>query len=202
MPLGTPETPSTRVDPFTTARQLATVGRLGISSTGAAGVLAHGPSSSTVAIDQALAALRAEAGGALPPNLGALTMREVFERFGSLKALADAVKAGRDFADMQVKEQLASQRRGDVVDRTLVAAVFAPLVDLAFRRIVNEAPQAMGEQIIARVLTGGDDLAMDVENLLRRELGGILEDCRDTMAAELVKLAEVDNPRAFGMQRK
>ena len=60
------------------------------------------------------------------------------------------------------------------------------LVELAFRRIVDETPGALAERIIAMVLTGDrGGLGLEVEELLRRELGGILGDCRDSVARGL-----------------
>ena len=83
---------------------------------------------------------------------------------------------------------LAAKRRRDLVDRRIVTAVLVPLVDMSYSRVVSDAPVALTEQIVARVMSGGDDLKIDVEEMIRKELGGILSDCRDSMAHELEQL--------------
>jgi len=148
--------------------------------------------SQKTAADQFLFGLHEQTNGAIPSDvkdIGELTLRYVAENFGSFPCFRDVTKAMSDQANMRVKNAAASSSRSEVVERSTVRAVFGPLVDLAFRRLVSEAPAALTEQIVARVLAGGEDLSIDVEELLRRELGGILGDCRDEMARELRGLA-------------
>jgi len=38
-------------------------------------------------------------------------------------------------------------------------------------------------------MSGGDDLAIDVEGLIRGEVSGVLADCKASLATELEKLA-------------
>ncbi len=72
----------------------------------------------------------------------------------------------------------------------MLTGTLLPLVELAFRRLVSEAPIALTDQIIARVLTGGDDLRSDVEALIRLENSGILTDCRDKLVTEFERVDE------------
>jgi hypothetical protein len=131
--------------------------------------------------------------GAFPgdiEDLGSMTLREVVERFGSFGGLRDAVRGLRDFADMQNKQGLALQRRGELISRNVVTASVIPLIDLAFTRLVTEAPTALAEQVIARVQSAsGSDLRIDVEDLIRSENSGILSDCRDSLVREFAALA-------------
>lgn len=195
-------------DPFATAARLASMPNSGVGGAGASGALARDsappnlsrPVGSTPT-DGALFDLYNGTGGALLEDLedlGALTLREVLDRWGTLRGLADGVKALKDFADMKNKESAAAQRRGQLVDRSLVSAVLVPLIDLAFRRLVTEMPVALGEQIIARVMAGGEDLRLDVEALIRRETSGILTDCRDGVALELQKVEGLPAPSKRG----
>lgn len=210
------------VDPFAQAAKLATIPTSGVVGAAASGRLVSLPEPSiapprrtpkpptpktheankrrTFAND-ALYDLYTGTAGALPEDLedlGAMTLREVVERFGTLRALSDAVKARKDFADMKVKESAAAQRRGQLVNRALVSAIIVPLIDLAFRRLVGEMPTALTEQIIARVLAGGEDLKVDVEALIRRETSGILTDCRDGVAKELKAAEGPPKPSGIG----
>ena len=134
---------------------------------------------------QALADIRLAGEGRLPDgleDLGSLTLRQVVERCGDLDGLSAAVKALKDYAQMRNQEGIASKRRGELIDRKLVPSVFVPLVSTAFKRLVEEAPDAMTNQVISRVMSGGDDLRIDVTEIYRREIGTILTACIDAMA--------------------
>ena len=96
----------------------------------------------------------------------------------------------KNYADMQHKEAAAAERRGELIPRTVISNSLVPLIDLAFRRLVTEAPGALAEQIIARVLSAAGegktgDLRLDVEALIRRETSTILTDCRDRFVQEV-----------------
>ena len=69
-----------------------------------------------------------------------MTLRQVVDEFGALPAFRDAVKAMRDHADMKLKEANAAKKRGEHVDRSVISAVVMPLVELAYKRLVAEAP--------------------------------------------------------------
>jgi hypothetical protein len=191
-------TPTPPRDPFAQALELATLPDAGISAEGAAEqVSTLEPSPSMIPDNDRdrqshvmLYDLQAYSGGQLPEDmneLGDLTLREVADRFGTLMAFRDVVKALSLHADMRNKEGIAAKRRGELISRDIFSNTLVPLVDMAFKRLVNEAPQALTEQIIARVLAGGDDLKVDVEALIRQENSGILTDCRTTMVSELEK---------------
>lgn len=143
--------------------------------------------------DEYLYDLAGGGGGVIPPglaDLGAMTLREVAERFGSLPALAVAVKVMKDFASMRNTEGLAEQRRGTLISRDAVTGTVLPLVDLAFRRLVTEAPGALTQQIIARVLHAGKnsgDLHTDVEGLIRNENSKILKACKARITKAMPK---------------
>lgn len=191
-----PASPATefegRPDPFAMCRDLATLpNSRETAATGSAarnqpranGSSSH-PSIRKELADRYLYNLETGAGGMIPPgmaDLGAMTLREVAERFGSLPALAVSVKVMKDFAAMRNTEGLAEQRRGTLVSRDAVTGTLIPLVDLAFRRLVTEAPGALTQQIIARVLHAGKnsgDLHTDVEGLIRGENSKILKACK------------------------
>ena len=54
-------------------------------------------------------------------DLGALTLREIADRFGSVESMHTVVKALKDYAAMQNQEGLANKRRGEMIDRDLVS---------------------------------------------------------------------------------
>ena len=140
--------------------------------------------------DQMLEELRSFSQGKLPPiaDFRYLPFDEVLERYGTLEALMLAVKANKGYVELRVKEQEAAVKRGDLIERRIVTAVLAPIIDLAFSRLVGEAPTALREQVVARVLTGGTDLAIDVEEMIRSEVSGILTDAKSALQAEFDRL--------------
>jgi len=140
--------------------------------------------------DRVLEDLRIESLNRLPPieDFRHRPFDEVLDTHGTLEALVSAVKASKLYGEMRAREQEAAAKRGDLVARRVVTAVLAPIVNLAFSRLVGEAPAALRDQIVARVMSGGDDLAIDVETLIRQEVSGILGDAKSSLAAELEKL--------------
>ncbi len=139
-------------------------------------------------VDQELKQIYDGSGGALPPDLkdiGKLTLREIVLKWGTLPGLLAAVKASKLFAEFQLREVEAAKKRGDLIDRKVLTSVVWPLVDMAFRRLTAEAPTALREQIIARVMSGGDDLALDVERLIHDENAGILKDCQASLRKQI-----------------
>jgi hypothetical protein len=50
---------------------------------------------------------------------------------------------------------------------------------------LEEVPKAVSQQIIARVLSGGDDLAIDVEKLIHDALARVYRDCKRATVAAL-----------------
>lgn len=140
--------------------------------------------------DRVLEDLRIESLNRLPPieDFRHKPFDVVLDTHGTLECLVGAVKANKGYIEMRAREQEAAVKRGDLVARRVVTAVLAPIVNLAFSRLVGEAPAALRDQIVARVMSGGDDLAIDVEGLIRGEVSGILADCKASLATELEKL--------------
>lgn len=122
-------------------------------------------------------------------DLDAMTLREAVDRFGTFAGFRDVVKGLKNFADTKNAEGIAAKRSGEVIPRVAVTATVFPLIDLAFTRLVGEAPGALAEQVIARVLAGGEDLALDVEAMIRKENSGILKSCKTAMTK---RMAEFD----------
>jgi hypothetical protein len=132
--------------------------------------------------------LQTQTAGILPDDiedLGKLTLREVIDRAGSFEALLTAVKSLKTHAEYRKVDIEAKRRRGTLIDRPAVERTIFPYIDLTQKRIVGEMPKAVAERIIARVLTGGDNLALDVEKLIRDECASVYRDCKTTTVAAL-----------------
>jgi hypothetical protein len=114
-----------------------------------------------------------------------MTLREVADNFGSLQELHGVVKSLKDYAIMQATELKTQTLRGELLPRDLAARVFLPLVDMMTTRLVSEVPPALAHQIIARVLSGGDDLLVDVTTMIRKENSSVCKTSRDAYVKEL-----------------
>ena len=140
--------------------------------------------------DGMLEELRAGSQGKIPPiaDFRHVPFDEVLDKYGTLEGLMLAVKANKGYVDLRVREQEAAVKRGDLIPRRIVTTVLVPIIDLAFSRLVGEAPTALREQVVARVNSGGTDLAIDVEELIRNEVSGILTDAKSALQAEFERL--------------
>ena len=65
----------------------------------------------------------------------------------------------------------------------MVEGVLVPIVDLAFKRIVEEMPLALSAQVVAIVKAGGEGMAQDVAEVIKGEGSRNLKACK----AELLK---------------
>lgn len=132
--------------------------------------------------------LQTQTAGALPDDiedLGQLTLREVIDRAGSFEALLTAVKSLKTHAEYRKVDIEAKRRRGTLIDRAAVERTVFPYINLTQKRIVSEMPKAVAERIIARVLTGGESLALDVEKLIRDECTSVFRSCKETTVKAL-----------------
>lgn len=118
-------------------------------------------------------------------SLPSMTLAEIATKFRTLPAVHDAIKVCRDHADWQNKQTMAVVRRGKLIDRDLVADTILPLVELALERMVEEHPESVTEEIIATVRAGGENVSIDVAELIRRSSGRILRECKTEVMARL-----------------
>ncbi len=116
------------------------------------------------------------------------TVQEVVDEFGNVEAVFPLAKAMKVRAEWQVKDAEAKRKRGLLVTRTFVDQTLVPLINGAFRRLVSESPESLTEVIVARVLSGGESLQIDVKELIRRENSGILTDLVAQAKAEIERL--------------
>ena len=138
--------------------------------------------------DSVLFNLHTQTAGQLPPDLedlGSVSLREVIDRCGSFEALLAATKALKIHADYAKADVEAKKKGGALIERTAVEHTVFPYIDLTQKRALEEVPKAVSQQIIARVFSGGDDLAIDVEKLIHDALSSVYRDCKSTTVAAL-----------------
>ena len=113
----------------------------------------------------------------------ALTMREVAMRFGTLPACKAAVDILKSLTVVKNQDVTREAKRGELVRRDMVEGSLVSIVDLAFRRIVEENPLALAPKVVAMVKAGGDGVVQDVTEAIRGESSRTLKACK----AELLK---------------
>ncbi len=138
--------------------------------------------------DSVLFNLYTQTAGQLPEDLddlGKLSLREVIDRCGSFEALLSATKSLKTHADYVKADVDAKRKRGTLVERGLIERTVLPYIDLTQKRILEEMPKAVTQQIIARVLSGGDDLAIDVQTLIHDAASSVYRDCKQATITAL-----------------
>ncbi len=121
-------------------------------------------------------------------SLADRTVQEVVDQFGEIEAVFPLAKAMKVRAEWQVKDVEAKRKRGDLIEKTFVTQVIIPLVNSAFRRLVSESPESLTAVIVARVLSGGESLHLDVKDAIRMENSGILTSLVEQVRAEVARL--------------
>lgn len=114
-----------------------------------------------------------------------LTMRQIVMQYGTMPAFKQHVAAAKDIAQFRKAELDTQIKRGDVVDRLAVRMAIMSLHEAAFSGVVKDAPEALTEKLIARVLAGGPDLRDDVKRMLRDRLGATLKKTKATTLRRL-----------------
>lgn len=107
-----------------------------------------------------------------------LTLRQILQRFGSVPGFKQYVDSLRAIAEYQQRDLRVQQARGTLIDRDFVEYKLFAMVDLAFQRLLTDMPDSLGKQIVSRVQSGGDNLAIEVQNMIKERVSQILEDMK------------------------
>lgn len=103
-------------------------------------------------------------------------------RYGSVDGFKRFVDSLKNIADYKFRELRIRQQRGDLVSRDLVSGAVFPLIDVAFQRLVSDVPAAVTQQVVARVESGGDDVAADVEKIIRDANSRVLKNAKESIS--------------------
>jgi len=112
-------------------------------------------------------------------DLQDLTLKEIAIKYGGVPGFQGYIKALTGIADYQNKSIKAKQKRAELVDRKIVEAIAFGLLDLAFKRIVNEMPGTLSQQIIATVKSAKKNVGFKVEEIIRQASSRIIKDCKN-----------------------
>lgn len=118
----------------------------------------------------------------------ALTMREVAMRYGTLPSCKAAVDILKGLTAVKNQDVIRDERRGLLVRRSMVEGALLSLVDLAFKRIVEEMPLALAAQCVAIVRANGDTVLSDVTEAIQGEASRTLKACKVSLTDQFDKL--------------
>jgi hypothetical protein len=121
-------------------------------------------------------------------DLEDLTVRQVAMDYGGLAEFNGYVKALKDIATYKKTEQEHLHKRGELIDRASTAATLFSLVDVAYKRLVSEMPDAVIQQLIPLIQSGGDEVERDGRALLVKSVSKILKDCKTEISKRLQDL--------------
>lgn len=121
-------------------------------------------------------------------DLENLTVREVVFRYGSVDGFKRFVDSLKNIAEYKHRELRVRTQRGELIERSAVAGVIFPMIDVAFARLVSDVPESVSKQVIARVEAGGPDTNADVVQLIRDANSRVLKNVKQsTSRLEILK---------------
>lgn len=114
----------------------------------------------------------------MPAELLQMTLRELFQRYGSFDGLERYVKVLKDLMTADEKSQrLEEKRQLQIPKDFVIARVFGFLNQLSNK--ILDAPDTMADQVIALVKSDGDDcrakVVLYMRDILSRSIGGTKE---------------------------
>lgn len=114
----------------------------------------------------------------MPAELLQMTLRELFQKYGSFDGLERYVKVLKDLMTADEKSQrLEEKRQLQIPKDFVIARVFGFLNQLSNK--ILDAPDTMADQVIALVKADGDDcrakVVLYMRDILSRSIGGAKE---------------------------
>ena len=117
-----------------------------------------------------------------------MTVKELAIKFTGAPGLKSYVEAIKALQDYRNKEIITRKKRGELIERKAVADGLFFIVDIAFKRLVEEYPESAPPQIIALVQSNVDNLNTEVTKLIRSNISKILQDCKKSLLAAVKKI--------------
>lgn len=114
-------------------------------------------------------------------HLEDLTIREVVMRFGSVDGFKRFVDALKSISEFKYKELRAKQQRGALIERTKVAGIVFPMIDVAFSRLVSDVPDSVSKLVMARVQSGGSETLIDIQKMIRDANSRVMKNVKQSV---------------------
>jgi len=116
-----------------------------------------------------------------------LTVKEVVHKYGTIAGFKNYLDALKTMADWKNKELKFMEARVELVKINPFTNSILSLIDLAFKRIVNEFPNAIAPQLKAIIKVGKDDALIQMAKLMEKELSQILKNCKSKVIKDIKK---------------
>lgn len=116
-----------------------------------------------------------------------LTVKEVVHKYGTMAGFKNYLDALKVMADWKNKELKFLEARVQLVAINPFTNSIFSLIDLAFKRIVNEFPNAIAPQLKAIIKVGKDDSLIQMVKLMEKELSQILKNCKSKVIKDINK---------------
>jgi len=114
-------------------------------------------------------------------HLENLTVREIVMRFGSVDGFKRFVDSLKSISEFKYKELRAKQQRGSLIERTKVAGIVFPLIDVAFSRLVSDVPDSVSKLVMARVQSGGPETLIDIQKMIRDANSRVMKNVKQSV---------------------
>jgi len=116
-----------------------------------------------------------------------LTVKEVVHKYGTMAGFKNYLDALKVMADWKNKELKFLEARVELVKINPFTNSIFSLIDLAFKRIVNEFPNSIAPQLKAIIKVGKDDSLIQMAKLMEKELSQILKNCKSKVIKDINK---------------
>jgi len=117
-----------------------------------------------------------------------LTVKEVAIRFGSAAGFATYIKAMRDLSDWKNKELKHDTDRKKLIEKIPTGETLFAIVDLAFKRLVEDAPRSLVDQLKAIAKSKRQTVGVEMEEEIRKVNSRILKDCKSEIKKSLKRI--------------
>ena len=120
-------------------------------------------------------------------HLEDLTIRDVVMRYGSVDGFKRFVDSLKSISEFKYKELRAKQQRGELIERSKVANLVFPMIDVAFSRLVTDVPVSTSKLVVARVQSGGPEMHIDVQKIIQDANSRVLKNVKQSVeSAEIL----------------
>jgi hypothetical protein len=107
-----------------------------------------------------------------------MPLRDILARYGTLPRFVSYLDAVKKMEEIDHRRTMTQERRGDLVNRHLMAAAFTAVVEQAFKRLVTDIPEGVAVDVVARAQSGGPDARIDVLEIIRGANAKALKSCK------------------------
>ncbi len=121
-------------------------------------------------------------------DIETLSIKEVVQNYGGISGFKTYVDAQVKMADWKLKEQKYRHIRNELIEKIPVASSLFSIIDMMLRRIVNEYPATVTDQLFAIVKSDKETSRVEAIDLQERTLSKIIKDGKRELVRSLKKI--------------